>query len=473
MPDVNVNENKTPIQVRVSDDKMKAFLIVPRSDTKVRYSAEDAIIALQSKGVVYGIEQDRIQEALFNPVFGREYLVAEGLEVKEGVPGEYEFLFSTKLNHEPKVLPDGSVDYMSIKMIETVGQGDEIAIYHPAVQGKNGVNVLGKMVAAKKVRDLPPLAGKGFTRSEDGQKYTADYSGKIELENGNRITISPVYEVKDDVGIEVGDIDFAGDVIIHGMVTNGATIQAKGNITVEGVVENCVISAFGDVYLLKGVKGGDRTTIRAGGNITAEFIEYADVFAGGDIKADVFFKSNVKCDGIINLSGKRSSVIGGSMAAMEGISCYNVGNKFFVKTDMSVGVTRERAASLDAERKKVQVMEKHLQSIVEGLQKFDAIMEKRGNTDAKSDPRRIQLLRAKIQEEASCMDEKMKLSDMENVFRRGNNARIDVKGKVFPGVTIGINEMNMVMKDEFTSVQFRAGADEIKIEKIEDDGDSK
>ncbi|MCR4782450.1 MAG: FapA family protein [Lachnospiraceae bacterium] len=460
-------ENKAPIQVRVTDDKLRAYVTLPRAlpgQPPALYSTADIVLALQSKNVVFGVLQENVQELSSDPIYGREYLVAQGKEVKEGVPGEYEYLFSTTINRKPKILPDGTVDYMSIKTIETVAQGDNIAVYHPAVQGEDGTAVTGRKIPAKRVRDLPPIAGKGFTRSEDGLTYTADYSGKIEKQ-GERITISPVYEVRETVGVQVGDIDFAGDIIIHGGVSNGVMIQAKGSVTIEGTVENCVIRAFGDIFLLKGVKGGDRTEISAKGNITAEYIEYADVYAGGDITADVFFKSTVRCDGRINLSGKRSSVIGGSMSAVEGIVCYNVGNEFGVKTEVYAGVSKERAQAIEVQKQKVEVLSSHLQSIIDGLAKFDAIMEKSGNKDAKSDPRRIQLLRAKIQEEASLTDEKVKLSGMQNIVKRGETAKILIKGVVNPGVIAGVHENIININDVYKAVEFRDTPDGVAVEK--------
>ena len=465
-PEINKVPEKAPAKVRITEDRMKAYVMLPRlfpGTAPAQYTAADIIAALHEKSVVFGVKQDEISNLIIDPIFGREYLVAEGQETKEGVSGEYELLFSNDFNRKPKELPDGSVDYMSIKTVETIAEGDTIAIYHPAIPGTDGTSVIGRKVQAKRVRDLPPLAGKGFSRSEDGLLYTADISGKIEKQ-GERIIISPVYEVRETVGVEVGDIDFAGDVIIHGGVTNGVTVQAKGSITIEGLVENCIMSAFGDIFLLKGVKGGERTEIRAGGNITAEYIEYATVYAGGDIYADVFFKSNVNCNGLIKLNGKRSSVIGGAMSAVEGITCFNVGNEFGVKTEMYAGVSADRAQALDVQKKKVEVLEKHLKSIAEGLMKFDDIIQKSGNEKAKSDPRRIQLLRAKIQEEATCTDEKVRLTDMENTLRRGSHATIKIKRKIFSGVILGIGQQKLAIKELHERVSYSEGTEEIRMD---------
>ena len=100
-------------------------------------------------------------------------------------------------------------------MVEMVTEGQVIAEYHKAIQGKDGMNLKGKPVLAKRGRDLVPLKGKGFERSEDGLTYTSLMDGKID-KNGDRIVILPVYEINGDADLSVGNIDFRGDVIIHG-----------------------------------------------------------------------------------------------------------------------------------------------------------------------------------------------------------------------------------------------------------------
>lgn len=356
---------------------------------------------------------------------------------------------------------------MSVKVIETVAKGDKIAVYRPAIQGEDGMNVLGKTLIAKKVRDLPPISGKGFTRSEDGNTYIADIAGKIEKPNGeNKITISPVYEVNETVGIEIGDIEFAGDVIIHAGVTNGVKVQAKGNITIDGLVENCTITAFGDIVLLKGVKGSERTVINAKGNITAEYIEYSEITAGGDITADVIFKSEVKCDGLINLAGKRKSIVGGRISAVEGMRVGNVGNEFGVITEVNVGVSADRRQTLLIQEKKVEALETHLNSVMDGLNKLDKILKQQNDSKAKQDPRKVQLLRAKFHEEAVLMDETVKLSDMRNLLERGRRAKVFAEKKVYSGSTICVNGAKLIIKDTMEQVEFRFLKGKVIVDKL-------
>lgn len=470
MSEVNNLDKNIIITVTLSDDKMKAYLTLNKTPMFMddeKPEASDILDALSAKNVVYGISQDTISKICDDPVFGREYEVAEGKKVKEGVTGEYEFFFNSNFSKQPKELPDGSVDYISVKVIETVAKGDKIAVYRPAIQGEDGMNVLGKTLIAKKVRDLPPISGKGFTRSEDGNTYIADIAGKIEKPNGeNKITISPVYEVNETVGIEIGDIEFAGDVIIHAGVTNGVKVQAKGNITIDGLVENCTITAFGDIVLLKGVKGSERTVINAKGNITAEYIEYSEITAGGDITADVIFKSEVKCDGLINLAGKRKSIVGGRISAVEGMRVGNVGNEFGVITEVNVGVSADRRQTLLIQEKKVEALETHLNSVIDGLNKLDKILKQQNDPKAKQDPRKVQLLRAKFHEEAVLMDETVKLSDMRNLLERGRRAKVFAEKKVYSGSTICVNGAKLIIKDTMEQVEFRFLKGKVIVDKL-------
>jgi len=183
--------------------------------------------------VVFGIDEARIRKIIDTMAYEREVCVATGIRPVEGQDGFFEYKFNMDLNTKPQENSDGSVDYWSIHTLETVEEGQVIATYHEPVEGSDGKTVTDKVVPCKRARALPPLAGKGFTRSEDNCTYTADLNGKIEMKNG-RVMISNIHEVMGDVDLHTGNIDFRGDVLIHGSVTPGAVVKATGSITVDG-----------------------------------------------------------------------------------------------------------------------------------------------------------------------------------------------------------------------------------------------
>ena len=173
-------------------------------------------------------------------IYGREMVVAHGTPVIDGADGYYEYNFNTDINNKPEIRPDGSVDYWSIHAVEIVEEGQVIAIYHEPVAGSNGITVKGKVKAAKRGRPQSQLRGIGFERSEDNRIYTSLMDGKIEMKNG-RIMISSVYEIYGNADVSTGNIDFRGDVIIHGNVATGSKIIATGFVTIDGSAEACGI----------------------------------------------------------------------------------------------------------------------------------------------------------------------------------------------------------------------------------------
>lgn len=438
-------------RVRIDDDDMRAFLCI-QEELKNDYNNEAVIYQfLKEKGVNYGIIEENLKELLEKQLYNHEIVIAQGLQPENGVDGYYEYKFNLDFSKKPKIRPDGTVDYWSIKMVETVEEGQVIAIYHKAYQGKDGMNVKGKIVLAKRGRDQVPLRGKGFERSEDGSIYTALIDGKIEMMNG-RITILPVYEINGDVDLSVGNIDFRGDVIIHGGVCTGVSIKATGTVTIDGIVEGAQIEAGKDVVLRSGVMGASRASITSRGNITAKFFEYTRVHANGSIQADVFLNCKVTCGGSIILDGKKASIVGGDVWAIERISVHTLGSDGEVKTKVRIGNDAAVVRRIGILKSKIEVEEENLRKIEEGLKMLG---------DVKNDPRRTELLRVKIRDSALLSDDTAELEKLENQVERARGGNIAVKGKVYPGVSVEMDDLRVQVKEEQENLEFVKNQDKI------------
>lgn len=430
-------------QIRISDNDMRAFLYMP-IPTEGSYTEADIQRVLHEEGIVYGIQEEKIQEALKKEQYNCEILIAEGMQPQDGVDGYYEYKFSQEFNRKPKKCPDGIMDYWSIKLIETVEKGQVIAVYHKAYQGMDGKNIKGNLVLAKRGREQVPLRGKGFRRSEDGNSYTALMKGKIEMLNG-RITILPVCEIDGDADSFVGDIDFRGDVIIHGRVCSGITIKSTGTVTVDGVVEGAQIVAGKDIVLRSGVMGGSRAVITSRGDIVAKFFEYARVHANGNIHTSAFLNCKVSCGANIILDGRKSSIVGGNIWAIEGVSVYNLGSEGEVRTHIRIGNDAAVLRRISILRNKIEVEKENLQKIEEGLKKFGEV---------EGDSRRTELLRVKIRDTALLADDMAELTKLENQVERARGGNVAVTGKVYPGVWVEMDELRVQVKEEQVKMEF-------------------
>ena len=428
------------------------------------FTAQQLLGFLSSANVSFGIDQEMISRLADSPIYGRPVVVATGTEQVQGTPGYFEYCFETEFNHKPTIRPDGTADYMSIKTIETVKEGDVIAIYHPAVQGARGMSVRGQILEPKPVRDLPPLIGRGFDRSNDNLTYTAKIDGKIEVNQG-KINVSPVHEVSGDVGIETGNIKFNGDVIVHGGVHDGAIIDAAGNVIIHGLIEDCDIRAGKDLFLLSGVKGNEKTVISCNGSITAQFVEYAIISCKGNINADYFFKSKINCEGKIELNGNNASIIGGYVSAVQGIEANDIGNSFGTITNVSVGVDVERLAEFDILAKKIEAISSNVAKIKKGIEEFDRLGEERG-INVKEDPRRMQLLRVRIRDEAVVQEETKKLAKMKEVIVSGKDATIKVFRRVYAGSNITVDDHHVSITDNHERVEISKSEEGVRLTRL-------
>ncbi len=451
------NEQK-PI-VRVSYNDMEAYLTLPEPPEDQVYTVTMLMDALGEKGVCEGIDQRKIQEMVSQKLYNIEFLVAAGVAPTDGVDGYYDYNFDTNFDSKPKVLPDGSVDYWSVHSIESVICGQVIAIYHPAVEGTDGMTVKGRVVQAKRAREQMPIKGKGFERMNDNLTYTALMDGKIEMQNG-RIVILPIHELHGNAELGGGNIDFRGDVVIHGQVENGVSIKATGSITIDGVVEACELEAGTDIILRSGMLGGNKASVKARGNITAKFFEFTKISCEGNLQADVLMDSDVACQGQVIMNGPRGSIIGGTIHAIRGVTVSTLGNDAEKRTEINVGAGVDVYSRVRVLEKKIETTQIELEKIEEGLAQFDLLQAERGVSYA-NDPRRMALLRVKIRDTATCASDKEELRKLRNLAEGSRGACVSVIREVYPGVIINIDEMKFTLKNMATGIEFYKQPDKI------------
>ena len=439
--------------VRITEDWMEAYMTVPPTGTPENYTVSYLTEVLHLNHVKIGILPDSLQRIIDNNLYNKEVLVAQGAEAQDGENGYFEYLFETNLSQKPIVLEDGTVDYKNIKMIELVEPGQKIAIYHPGTAGTNGYNLAAQFKLAKHGAELPPLKGTGFERMEDGVTYFATVGGKI-TELNNRVNIFPVHELFGDVDLSTGNIEFNGDVIIHGNVLEGMSIKASGTITVDKVVESAYIDGKKGVILRGGVLGKNGAKVRSKGNITAQFIEYADVKTDADIEADSFLDSNVYAGGSIKLNGKKGCIVGGTTHAVRSVEAREIGNQAGANTDVSVGVPQQVYAQMMTIDQETQDDECQLQRIEEGLIQFETIMRQKG-LPFHNDPRRMALVKEKLRLSAQIAGRREEVVGLQRIINASNDACVQVVRNVYPGTRVSVDGQCVQVQEVQNAVEFK------------------
>lgn len=420
--------------VRVSDDRMEAWMYLAEPSGGGKHKVDALLDMLRAEGVTTGYLMPRLVAMSKKGVYDREILVAKGKEVIEGQDGYYEYLFSLDNSATgPVIREDGSVDYGSMNMLQSVKAGDLLAEYHAAVAGEDGYMVDGQILQSRPVKELQPLRGMSVERRES--LYFAKVAGKIELKNGN-IDIRTVHEVPGDVDLSTGRIEFFGDVVISGNVSAGVLIRAGRNLTIEGTVESAELFAGGDIVLKRGVQGNMKGRVRARGNVFANFIEQCEVTAEANIEANYILNANVTAGNRVVVKGKRGSIIGGKVFALHGVDAFNLGNAAEVKTIVYAGYeqeTMDKYAKCAEQEKEIQ---KKLEDILEKMNFMIKQKQFQGETASGS----LLILNGKKDEYFRQLDDiKDEMAQCQNRIEMGRGAKINAEGMTNKGVILGIN----------------------------------
>lgn len=449
-----ISKPKNPVGkrvfVKIAPDKMSASVILSAPKSGERYTVPEVITTLRKNRVVLGFQTQAIMDILADNKYDETVEVAVGKPVEPGTEGYYEYCVDLAVNHAPEIREDGSVDYSVMGKLPNVAAGDVIAIYHPAVQGKKGYNVVGAELLPKYAKDLPQLRGKHISFNEATNEYVAMISGKVSLKNNN-VEILTVHEVQGDVDIAMGNVEFYGDVIIHGNVEAGVVIRAGRNVIIDGTVASARIFAGGDVTIAKGMQGKGRGRIAARGNIYADFLEYALVDCQGELFANSIINCQVNSNGLVHVEGTHGLVLGGKIHGLRGVVIKNCGNDTEPKTEIHAGFKQEdyqSFLSLMAEQKNCK---KEAEDVIQTMNDLLVAARDQGVTEEekklvlelKQRKNEIYARLEKIDQEKRELGEKMTL---------GANANVAIKGDVYPNTYIAVDvaQIKIIKKESYT-----------------------
>lgn len=339
-------KGKFDIAVKISDDYYKAYLSI-EFNSNVSVKSEEIIKLLKDKNIIFGLKYNIIDEICKNSKTVFNELIAEGLPHENGLDAKIDFTVSKEHRAKPQLLEDGRVDFKNMGFVEAVKAGDVLAIKTPATKGKNGTTVTGKVIRAKDGKEAVFKIGKNMRLSADGLQAIAEVDGTILFDN-DKISVIQMLEIKGDVGVETGNINFQGQVIINGNVTSGYSIECDGDLVINGVVEGATLRTNGSLVISRGIQGHDNANIYCEGNLTSNFINSATVFSRGDIETGAIMNSIVKSDGKITVKGKKGLIVGGDITSKSDIEANVVGSEMGIITSIKLGVDIEVIEELKA-----------------------------------------------------------------------------------------------------------------------------
>ena len=440
---------------QVSEDNSSATIFIDEPAEGEKFSVDDIVAFLRQHGIMGGFIYSAMDDIIRKQIYYKDVVVARSTEPVDGVDGHFDFFFDTGKIKHPNIRSDGSVDYQSMSIIHSIQKGDVLAVYHPAVQGRHGVDIRGREKRCKVAKEIPALKGVGFetiTEKDGSVTYKSLVEGRVEY-NNNKLFVRDVYELRGDLDLITGRVDFRGDVVIHGNVCAGTVIRASKSITVEGNVEAAVLIAEGDIILKKGMQGGKRAKITCGGTVYAYFLEYTEVTAKGNVEANIILNCKVSAGNSIIVKGKKGYIVGGTYNAPKLISSTNIGNQAMVKTITQVGNSVDQDVRNHLLTTKYESTRKSIESSKQGI---ESLYDSRINKDPKEvrDAKLGQLRRRLKRDERLLEHIAKELEEIRQAYELCQGAKVVANGVAFQGLCVRIDNKEFVLDKNYERTEF-------------------
>jgi uncharacterized protein (DUF342 family) len=458
------------LTVEITESEMKAYMLAyPPGEGGADPSFEQVVAFLQTNGVVTGIDEDAVRRFEDDPAYRESILVANGTPPRDGANARVSYSFETNPGHVTLKETNGRVDFRELNLVQNVVEGQMLAKKIPAEHGEPGQTVTGKLLPADDGKDLDIPVGKNVRLSDDGMTALAEVNGQVVITAG-KIVVEPVHVITGDVNLRTGNILFLGTVLVKGNVDDGFTVKAAGNIEVMGSVGKSTLDAEGDIIVHQGIAGKTAGLIRCGKSVWAKFIENARVEAGDlVVVSDGIISSTVLADRRIICKGRRASIVGGQLKAVEEINAKSLGSVAGSETILEVGYDPKRKEKLSKLEERKQELRNELSDVKLNMSTIESFVKAGRKIPSEKKKYYQELKEKRIDLEAEIKELEAEAGEIsEYLSELKVSGRISASGTVFPGVKISIKDAFLEVRNEFKAVTFIADNHTVKVTRYEE-----
>jgi hypothetical protein len=451
-PEFEEETDNYRIAGHTSADRMKGFLLLEKKQAELALTYEHLLERIRAGGITFGLDDNSIRRCLARAE-GRDKVqimeIARGREAENGQDGKLEFYVQPS-SEEARYTKDasGRVNYHELNLIENVSAEQEVARLLPPQPGVAGSNVMGEVLPSRGGEPARIRPGHGLRVGGNGDVFIAEIAGRM-VNNGDTLEISQQFEVRGNVDFSVGNIDFVGKVVVTGEVLDDFSVRAAMGLEVHGPVGNCKLESGGDVMLGGGMAGKTKGSIKAGGKVHAKYLNEVHVEAGGSVTVDrEAFNSSIRTTGAFYATGGK--ILGGEVIALKGIEAGTAGSELGVPTKLVTGVdfrSGERARAVAEEMAK---LDKEIERVSSAIGPLLADPKKVQHLP----PEKKQAVLGLVSHLKTMKTRRDELSSAHGAQAHhdgGSGVRqINIKEKVFAGVTAEIAGCRLLLKKEAT-----------------------
>ena len=443
--------------IEVSKDRMKANLKIEMEENSMKPTFEMAMEELQKKNICYGIDESGVRNAI-NRV-GNQAIIARGNPPVHGKDAVLIKKVDLTQRGRPKELENGRVDFKSLRLFITVRAGELLVERIPQTQGTPGMDIYGNQVAAKPGKPAMLPNGKN-TKILNEHQLVAAIDGQVVLQ-GTKYAVDPSIEIRGDVDLSTGNIEFNGSVFVRGSVQAGFSIHAAGDVEVAGTISGGTVEGR-NVIVKAGIQGMSRGGIKAQEDVRSTFIENAKIIAGRDaIITDSIMHSTVSAGKRIVVEGGRGVIAGGSLSAGEEILAKTIGTQMDTSTRLEVGVNPMLLDEYQKTKKALEKAEKTLDDALKAINLLKAMPQ-----ESLSQQKREMLLRltkSQFPLANEVNQHKEKLAVIETAFEDMKLGKIRVSNVMYPGVKLIIGSVMKSIQSKVEHATFYEEEGDIKM----------
>lgn len=452
------------IYCRMNQDEMQVFVrVVPPKNGGVPVTKDQILAELNRLRVVHGVDEDSVQRAVDLTQAGEEVLVATGTPMEPGQNAQLEYNFRTSgMVIQPKELADGRVDFYNLDLVENVLSGAVLVTKKPLTNGVEGKTVTGRTIPTKPGKDIVIKAGKNTELIDDNTTLIATANGHV-VNQGGKISVFPIYEVPGDVNLSTGNVEFVGNVVVKGNITEGFVVKAQGDVEVRGSIAGGNVIAQGHLQVKNGIQGMGKNIINVEGNVFTKFIENATVVAKGDIVVgEAIMHSKVSAGANVMVGGRKGVIVGGLVRAAEEITAKIVGSNLATSTELEAGVQPELRERYNKAEKELADTQINLEKTQKAFVMLKTMEQTYGELPTDKKAMLVKVSRAQYQMMAMIQQLQEEFQRIREELESSGNGKINVSNIIHSGVKVTIGNAVMFISDPIQFVSLVKDKGEIK-----------
>ena len=441
------------ISVQYTSDGFRAFLQIS-PEIKSFPSLQDLKRYLQNNGIIYGVNENVLQDVASGRLVGNRVEIARGTAVTPGIPGKIEYLFNIDESGRPKELSDGRVDHHNLNFLINVKKGDPLAKRIPPKPGIEGKTIFGKVVPAPPVIDVKLQNGCGTAVSvQNPDLLIAIIDGAVSLDQQGRIEVRNEKIIRGDIDYSTGNIIFTGDLQIYGTVRTGFSVDISGNLLIRGNVEDAKIKCTGALEIRGGAVGAGNGSMECK-SLKIRFVENFTIRAGNDIVV-----SEDIVNSIINSYGKvkAKSIIGGMITASE-IEADILGSIAESRTIADIGIKQALISERSSLKKEIDSV---FQKLCEQKEKMFLLvrdnMDENGSLGSEAEVTLESSKRMTVQSYDKYSELLVKLEQIDKLIAEQKDETSILAGHIYPNTFIRLGTGEKLILEEMDNVKFTAG----------------